>query len=131
MTTVETINRLKQATASLLWVSESDYPFETIAWERGIDMTPTALFPELSAPDLPIETMITTDFFEPVLNIEDWYGDEELAIVDRYADLLQTIDANLSEVLVYRIGEIDVAIYIVGKTSDGDLVGLKTRSIET
>jgi Nuclease A inhibitor-like protein len=94
-------------------------------------MTPTALFPELSAPDLPIETMIITDFFEPVLNIEDWYGDEELEIVDRYADLLQTIDANLSEILVYRIGEIDIAIYIVGKTSDGDLVGLKTRSVET
>jgi Nuclease A inhibitor-like protein len=131
MTTAEIIDRLKQATADLLWVSESDYPFEVITWERGVEMTPTALFKELTVTDLAIETMTLTDFFAPVLTIEDWYEEEELATVDRYIDLVRSIESNLTKVQVFRLGEIEIAVYIIGKTPDGDLVGLKTQVVET
>jgi hypothetical protein len=131
MTTAEIIDRLKQATADLLWVSESDYPFEVITWERGVEMTPTALFKELTVTDLAIETMTLTDFFAPVLTIEDWYEEEELATVDRYTDLVRSIESNLTKVQVFRLGEIEIAVYIIGKTPDGDLVGLKTQVVET
>jgi hypothetical protein len=131
MTTAEIIDRLKQATADLLWVSESDYPFEVITWERGVEMTPTALFKELTVTDLAIKTMTLTDFFAPVLTIEDWYEEEELATVDRYTDLVRSIESNLTKVQVFRLGEIEIAVYIIGKTPDGDLVGLKTQVVET
>ena len=131
MTTAEIIDRLKQATADLLWVSESDYPFEVITWERGVEMTPTALFKELTVTDLMIETMTLADFFAPVLTIEDWYEKEELATVDRYTDLVRSIESNLTEVQVFRLGEIEITVYIIGKTPDGDIVGLKTQSVET
>ena len=131
MTTAEIIDRLKQLTTDLLWVSESDYPFEIITWERGVEMTPMALFGVSSSPNTEIEIVTTTDLFEPVLTIEDWHGEEELAIVNRYTDLLHAIDTNLSEILVLRVGKIEIAIYIIGKTPDGDIIGLKTQAIET
>jgi Nuclease A inhibitor-like protein len=131
VTTAEIIDRLKQATTDLLWSSESDYPFEIVSWELGIDLTPSDLFSNIYDTDLAIESIALTDLFEPVLTIEDWYEQVELDLVDRYTNLLDSIDTNLSEVQVFRVGEVEIDIYIIGKTPTGDIVGLKTRSVET
>ena len=131
VTTAEVIDRLKQATTDLLWSSESDYPFEVVSWELGIELTPTDLFSNIYDTDLAIESIPLIDLFEPVLTIEDWYEDAELALVDRYTHLLDSINNNLSEVQVFRVGEVEIDIYIIGKTPTGDIIGLKTRSVET
>lgn len=131
MTTAEIIDRLRQATIDLLWSSESDYPFEIVTWQQGVELTPTALFSNLEQPDLSIETITLADFFAPVITVEDWYETAEIKQVDRYTELLHTIESHLAEVRVFRIGEVEIAIYIVGKTPSGDLVGLKTQAIET
>ena len=131
VTTAEIIDSFKQATTDLLWSSESDYPFEIVTWDRGIDLTPTALFSHRIAPDLAIEQITLSELFEPVLTIEDWYEAEELAQVARYTDLEHAIESHLTDVQVFRIGSIEIAIYIVGKTPDGDVVGLKTHVVET
>ena len=131
VTTAEIIDRLKQATTDLLWSSESDYPFEVVTWEPGIELTPTDLFSNIYDTDLAIESIALTDLFEPVLTIEDWYEQAELDLVDRYTNLLDSINNNLSEVQVFRVGEVEIDIYIIGKTPTGDIIGLKTRSVET
>lgn len=130
VTTATIIDQLKQATTDLLWSSESDYPFELVTWERNTDLTPAALFRDLTDDDH-VESISLTDFFAPVITVEDWYEAEELALVDRYQALLQTIKSNFSEIRVFRVGEIEIAIYIIGKTATSDVVGLKTISVET
>ena len=131
VTTAEVIDRLKQATTDLMWSSESDYPFEIVSWELGVDLTPSDLFSNIYDTDLAIESIPLIDLFEPVLTIEDWYEQAELDLVDRYTNLLDSIDNNLSEVQVFRVGEVEIDIYIIGKTPTGDIVGLKTLSVET
>ncbi len=131
VTTAKIIDRLKQATTDLLWSSESDYPFEIVSWELGIELTPSDLFSNIYDTDLAIKSITLTDLFEPVLTIEDWYEQAELELVDRYTHLLDSINNNLSEVQVFRVGEVEIDIYIIGKTPTGDIVGLKTRSVET
>jgi Nuclease A inhibitor-like protein len=131
VTTAEIIDRLQQATTDLLWSSESDYPFEIVTWDRGIELNPHGLFSDLPDPNVEIVSVTLSDFFEPVLTVADWYGAAELLQVDRYTNLLHAIDANLADVRVFRVGEIEIAIYIVGKTPNGDLVGLKTHVVET
>jgi hypothetical protein len=129
MTTAEIIDRLQQATTDLVWTSESDYPFEVVTWSKDTELNPAALF-ELSA-DIAIETTTLQDFFTPALVTEDWYGKEELATVDRYQKLVDMLATNLSEVVVFRVGEVEITVYIVGRTIDRDLVGLKTQVVET
>ncbi len=131
VTTATVIDRLKQATTDLLWSSESDYPFEIVSWELGIELTPSDLFSNIYDTDLEIESIALIDLFEPVLTIEDWYEQAELDLVDRYTNLLDSINNNLFEVQVFRVGEVEIDIYIIGKTPTGDIVGLKTRSVET
>jgi hypothetical protein len=130
-TTNEIIDRLKQATTDLCWSSESDYPFEIVTWEPGIDLNPSDLFSNIYDTDLAIESMDLADLFAPVIAVEDWYEEAELAVVDRYKVLLESIESNLAEVQVFRLGEVEIEIYIIGKTPTGDIVGLKTRSVET
>jgi Nuclease A inhibitor-like protein len=125
--TQEIIDLLKQTTIDLLWVSESDYPFQIVTWsDKVID---SRLFP--TCPDEDIEVISLDDFFAPALRVEDWYEAEELATVDRYKLLLQTIDSSLAEIRVFRLGEIEIDLYIVGKTPDGDVIGLQTTIVET
>ena len=131
VTTAEIIDRLKQATTDLLWSSESDYPFEVVTWELGTELTSSDLFSNIYDTDLAIESITLTDLFEPVLMIEDWYEQTELDLVDRYTTLLDSIGNDLSEVQVFRVGEVEIDIYIIGKTPTGEIVGLKTRSVET
>ncbi len=125
--TAEIIIQLKQATADLLWLSESDYPFEIVTWAKGIELTPLALFKDAGA----VESISLTDFFAPALIVEDWYETEELATVDRYKLLLQLIESSLIDLKVFRIGSVEIDVYIVGKTADGDIIGLKTTIVET
>jgi hypothetical protein len=131
VTTAEITDLLKKATTDLLWSSESDYPFEIVTWDRNVEMTPTALFSKLEDPHVAIGSITLNDLFAPVLTVEDWYEEEELAQVKRYQNLLHAIESNLSDVQVFRIGEVEIAIYIVGKTPDGDPIGLKTHVVET
>ena len=131
VTTAEIIDRLTQATVDLLWSSESDYPFEIVTWSQGTQLTPEALVGDSDDANPEIESMTLIDLFAPILAIEDWYEAAELAQVDRYTNLLHAIDTNLADVQVFRVGEVEMAIYIVGKTPAGDLVGLKTHVVET
>jgi hypothetical protein len=135
MSTEEIIDRLKQTTADLLWISESDYPFQIVVWSnKEIN---SMLFPDRIDDDIKVISL--DDFFAPALKVEDWYGLEELATVDRYKLLLETINANLTELKVFRIGSIlpgrgsakEIDLYIVGKTPSGDALGLQTTSVET
>jgi Nuclease A inhibitor-like protein len=130
VTTAEVIDRLTEATVDLLWSSESDYPFELVSWVSGTELSADGLFKDLDDADL-VESMTLTDLFEPVLVVEDWYEAAELAQVDRYKDLLRAIEASLADVQVFRVGEVEIGVYIVGRTAAGDLVGLKTYVVET
>jgi hypothetical protein len=132
MTTTEIVKKLQQASADLLWFSESEYPFEIFQWGKGVDSTSETLITGgREESDTAIETISLGDFFAPALEIADWYGEEELADVKRYQDLKTTIESNLDQVQVFRVGEVEITVYILGKTPEGDMVGLKTLVVET
>jgi Nuclease A inhibitor-like protein len=116
--TTKIIALLTAATADLFWTSETDAAFEIILWE---DLKPTKR----------VLTQSIDEFFQPAITAQDWYGDEERAIVARYESLIATLKANLSELRVERVGKIEVTIYIVGKTIDGTWIALKTSAVET
>ncbi len=128
MTTAAILEEFRQATVDLYWLSESEYPFEVITWESGVELTQAGLF---NGEKRSVDTITLGDFFAPAISIEDWYEAEELEQVRRYQELLHAIESNLTQVQVFRLGEVDVDLYIVGKTPDGDIVGLKTRAAET
>jgi hypothetical protein len=61
----------------------------------------------------------------------DWKGAEELAIARRYQALLRLLKENLNDLKVYRVGRINIAVYIIGRSKAGNWLGISTRVVET
>ena len=127
MTITET---LTQASQGLLMPSESDYPFEVFVWE-DVELTPQKIL-ELTnyPPATSIEEVELDYFFRNVATEKDWHDKIQKKNVAKFQNLVQVIKGNLAEIRVYRIGTIEVSVYIVGKTNDG-VAGLATKVIET
>jgi len=127
MTVTET---LTQASQGLLMPSESEYPFEVFIWE-ATELTSEKIL-ELThyPPATSIEEVELDYFFRNVATEKDWHDKIQKENVVKFQNLVQVIKNNLAEIRVYRIGTIEVNVYIVGKTNDG-LAGLATKVIET
>lgn len=126
-----TVNLLKQAADGLLFMSESDYPFEGFLWQGQAPLTPEKLLDHLGQPsDTAIEVVALDDFFEPATEELDWYGPEERDTAKRFRQLLATIQQQLPDAKVYRVGSVEITVVIVGQVED-DVVGLTTKVVET
>ncbi|NER30591.1 MAG: nuclease [Symploca sp. SIO1C4] len=127
----EIINQLQQVSEGLLWISESEYPFEVYWWEQN-SITPEKLLQLTNhPPDLPVKIIGIDQFFKRVITPTDWHNQKERTTIKRYQTLVDTLKIYLSDIQVYRVGEVEVDIYIVGSTKLGNLVGLYTKSVET
>jgi hypothetical protein len=113
------ISELERAADGLLYESESDYPFTPFIWEnRGGEELSIERLLELTGQDRnrPVE----------IIKLDDLFRDEE-----RYRGLVQVLRKNLRDIKVYRVGRINIDIYIIGKDSKGNFAGVATKAIET
>jgi hypothetical protein len=135
-TAADLLANFQQAVEGLLFPSESDYPIEVALWqeENGESLTPEILLLQTNhAEDSPIATVELESFLRPVAESQSWHGAEEEAIGRRFQQLRQLIHTHLSEVQVYRIGEIEIDVYIIGKVRESAVGQEKTETtcIET
>lgn len=129
MTAKEIIDRLSTLSKDLLFPSESEYPLEPFTWE-STSLTPETILERSQKPaDTLIESITLEEFFAPVTTDEDWFDDEDREIAQRFRDLQAAI-ATLENAQVFRLGKIEIDVYIVGAIGP-DLIGLKTTVIET
>ena len=129
MTPKEITDRLSTLSKDLLFPSESDFPLEPFTWESATLTPETILTRSLQPSDTAIESTTLEDFFAPVVTDQNWFDDEDRAIAQRFRDLQAAI-ATLENVQVFKVGTIEIEVYIVGAIGP-DLVGLKTTIIET
>jgi hypothetical protein len=128
------ITALEQASKGLLFKSESDYPLEPFLWERKADakLTPQDLLALKGyPPNTPVKTLTLARFFQPATKEEAWHNAEERKTVKQFQELVKTLQQHLSGITVFKVGNITMDIYIVGKTKTGDLAGLATKVVET
>ena len=127
----ELIDRLSQAAEGLLWLSESDYPFETVGIENVDNIKSKLLELTKCNSETTIEVKELDEFFDRVTEEKDWYNSEEMAECKRYQALVNLLETHLSDIKVYRIGSCEIKVYILGKTESGAIAGLSTISVET
>jgi hypothetical protein len=117
------LDALKQAVKGLQYISESEAPLEPFLWEDGDKLSEDKLLKLAGAEEgTSVETATLADFFRTV-------SKEDKPKFDALAKVLKE---QLSSVKVYKIGdEAEKQVYVVGKTSDGKLAGIKTTVVET
>lgn len=124
--------KLKQASQGLLFLSETDAPFEVITWPAQGELTPAKLLQLTNRPaNTPLEVVTIDKFFAIATQAEDWHDEEERETVKRFQNLVSVLKQNLSNIQVYRVGRITIDAYIVGVAQSGDWMGLSTQLVET
>ena len=110
------LQQLKRASAGLLVMSESDYPFEIIQWDGSTEINPEFLRSLTNEPaespieETSVEQFLTSGQFEPL---------------ERF------LRTHLLDLKVYKVGVISIPVYIIGKSPEGNWLGLSTRVIQT
>ncbi|MEB3216659.1 MAG: nuclease A inhibitor family protein [Nostocales cyanobacterium 94392] len=126
--------KFKSLSENLVWMSESDYPFDVFIWsnqELKEFNTQNLLQKTNHSLEAPVKVLQIDNFFHTATTEKDWYDDEKRKTVKRYKTLLENLKQNLDNIQVYKIGEVEIDVYIIGQLKSGDWLGLSTKAVET
>jgi len=113
-----TDQRLQDAIAGLLMMSESDYPFEVVSIVGEANLPPQYLRRLAGkSEDEPVEERELDDFFRNSISEPEWKNKSQIVTARQFQSLVRLLKNELSETAVYRIGEIEIAVFILGKSS--------------
>ena len=123
---------LSEAARGLMFMSESDFPVEVVCWQNVAEITPGYLR-ALTGEDAsaPVEAVSAEDFFRAAASEPEWKGATEMATARRYQKLLQLLGERLKDLQAYRVGTVNAAVYVVGRSPDNNWLGVSTRVVET
>ncbi len=124
--------RIAEAANGLIYISETDA--EVVPFETGevSDLTVAEILKlSGSTDDKPVEIISPEAFFEPLVKMRAWYGEREKERATGYAKLFTVLKQELSGLKVFRIGSIQIAIYVVGIDREGKVTGVTTHAVET
>ncbi len=107
---------LKKASAGLLVMSESDYPFEIIQWDGSTEINPEFL---RSLTNEPQESRVEE------ASVEQFLASGQFEQLERF------LRKHLTDLKVYKVGRINIPVYIVGRSPEGNWLGLSTRVVQT
>jgi len=116
------VTALEKAAKGLVFVSETDAELEPFAWDADGELDEDKVRELAGAEeDAAVEQTTLDRFFRAVPSSKK----------KQFNDLAKTLKDNLSDVRVYKVGEVEMDVYIVGKAKDGRWAGLKTQVVET
>jgi tRNA U34 5-carboxymethylaminomethyl modifying GTPase MnmE/TrmE len=129
--TIEQIEaELKNAINGLLMMSETDEPFEYYYDEQhdAEELNEETVRKLAGMPaQYPMEVVDLEYFFRNMTRPET-VGEQQ---AQRFQHLQDKLRELLQDVKVYRIGENRITVFILGKSPDGKIAGLKTVVVET
>ena len=128
----ELFRKIEQACEGLIYISETDAPVQAFFGQPTDTVTGEIILQQagLSAESV-IEERNFEEFFARLTTIKDWYGEVETGKAKKFLELKTLLEENLSDLKVFRIGTIQIAIFAVGIDKDGNLVGVTTTAVES
>lgn len=124
---------LQTQVVGMLFMSESDRPWEVVSF--GVQAGPPTIAKLLALTSTPAGTTVEqrsyTAFLDHLSTVQDPNDPFMVDYAARYLALRKTLEANLHDLTVIRIGTIAIDVYIVGISDCGEMVAIKTVSVET
>lgn len=122
-----------RATTELVYRSETETPFAAVQ-----DSVPRSEFEAINARELvglgsekSVRELSVAAFFAELTEAQEWHDAAEKQAVERCRTMHRIFTDTLASSKVFKIGEVQVTILIVGRTSDGYWVGARTEAVET
>ena len=124
------LQQIKDASEGLLFISETDHPFEVVEFKSDNIEKEIKRLAQKPA-DALIEKQAIDYFFRNMVKTYPGYSEEQQSIAFRFLKLQELLKQALKDVQVYRVGSIQVDVFIIGRLHDGSFGGLKTKVVET
>jgi hypothetical protein len=129
LTQMSTQSNLEQAAGGLLMMSESDYPFDYFATD-DTQINESLLLKLASKPQGTLIEKTTLDhLFRNMADPNSPSVKPETSA--RFREFTESLKNELTEIAVYRVGEIQVQVIIIGINMQGTVSGMRTLLIET
>jgi hypothetical protein len=130
----ETRERLEAAAEGLLFLSETESPFEYEELPAGSpeELTADAVRAALGEPEGTPAAELSLDRFLAG-HIEEADPADPVAQegVARFQALKQALAESLADVRVFRVGDVQVRYHALGRAPDGRVAGLSASALET
>jgi len=124
--------KIKKASVGLYYISETDAEISPFVGSQTEAVTKEEILSQTkSTSDEPVEEKNFDELFARLTEIQDWFGDEEKQMAQKFADLRDLLKNNLRDLKVFKIGKIELNVYVVGLDAENKLTGIKTKAVET
>lgn len=119
----------------LYYPSESDEPVEFVELNLPPEAEPLN---ERSAgefltrkPPRQVDELTVDEFFAPVVEVEEWFTEEEREAAQHFAQVREILQHHLTDLKAFKLGYNERDLYLLGLTPEGQRAGLKTKVTET
>jgi len=124
--------QVKKAVDNLYYISETDAEILPFSGKKAEVVNAQEMLSQIGkAANSPIEEKKFTEFFARLTELHDWFGDEEKTTAQKFGDLKILLEKNLKDLKVFKIGKIQIDIYVVGLNAESNLTGIQTKAVET
>lgn len=126
--------RLEAAAEGLLFISESESPFEYVELpgETPAELTADAVRAALGeAEDAPASETTLDRWLAGHVEEADPADPVAQENVAKFQALKETLTGSLADVKVFSIGDVQVRYYALGRAPDGSVAGLSASALET
>ncbi len=124
--------KIKKACDGLVYISETDAEISPFVGSQAEAVTKEEILSQTkSSPDMSIEERKFDELFARLTEIQDWFGDEEKHTAKKFAGLKDLLKNNLRDLKVFKIGKIELDVFVVGLDAENILTGIKTKAVET
>ncbi|HXG82908.1 MAG TPA: nuclease A inhibitor family protein [Pyrinomonadaceae bacterium] len=124
--------QIKKITDGLYYMSETDAEILPFTGKKTQSVTSQEVLNQSkSDSNAAIEEKDFTQFFARLVKIQDWFGDEEKATAAKFTELKNLLEKNLKDLKCFKIGQIQIDIYVVGIDAENNLMGIMTKAVET
>ncbi len=128
----ELAKQIKKTVEDLFYISETDAEIFSFVGKKVGTVTSEEVLKQMGgAAETFVEERNFSEFFARLTEMQDWFGDEEKTTAEKFAKLKDLLEKNLSNLKVFKIGKINLDIYIVGLSANNILMGIKTKAVET
>ncbi|MGI8788239.1 MAG: nuclease A inhibitor family protein [Pyrinomonadaceae bacterium] len=124
--------RITKAVKGLNYISETDAKVLPFIGKQTETATKEELLTQINEPaDSEVEERDFVGFFAPLTEMQDWFGDEEKQTAEKFEYLKELLENNLRDLNVYKIGKVQLDVYVVGLDAENQMLGIKTKAVET
>ncbi len=123
-----------EASQGLLMMSETDAPFEFYYHEKPKEeeFTGEIMVEWDGKPSgTRVQELALEDFLNRMINPHAEADQAAKEAAPRFKHLLQKLNELLQNPKAYKISDVNMPVYLIGKTPAGDYAGLKTLVVET